>query len=312
MIVDEGVLASECFRTHDFGKMSRIIACLIIIWSFCFAWADESHKTEGVQFAAPGGVPLLMDIRMPADIESPPLVVWIHGGGWKGGSRKNVKIPWVVDHGYALASIEYRLSQEAVFPAQIHDCKGAIRWLRAHASDYGFNAEKIVVAGSSAGGHLVALLGTGGGVLALEGETGGHLDQSSSVQGVIDYYGATDFIHRSKTQPSKTEQSSGSVFGLLGGKVSENVELARLASPITHLDGGDPPFLILHGAKDKTVFVDQSENFHRACEEKGVAATLLIHQSGGHGWKTPMKGEREAILDFLAKWLGKPESSASN
>lgn len=81
---------------------------------------------ERIEFAKPGGVPLLLDLHLPAGVENPPLVVWIHGGGWKGGSRKNCKIAWIAKHGYAVASIEYRLSQEAIFPAQVHDCKGAI------------------------------------------------------------------------------------------------------------------------------------------------------------------------------------------
>ena len=116
--------------------------------------------------------------------------MFIHGGGWKGGARSNSKLNWVAGHGYAVASIEYRFSQEALFPAQILDCKGALRWLRAHQKEYGYDASRVVVAGTSAGGHLAALTGTSGDVEDLEGDTGGNADQSSRVQGVIDYYSA--------------------------------------------------------------------------------------------------------------------------
>ena len=157
------------------------------------------------------------------------MVIFIHGGGWKNGDRTRCRLAWVAEHGYAIASVEYRLSHEAQFPAQIHDCKGALRWLRAHQDQYGYDSKRVVVAGTSAGGHLAALLGTSGDVDALEGTSIGHSDQSSRVQGIIDYYGPTDFILRSKTHPEKTEDPDGSVYKLLGGPVSEKQDLAPRA-----------------------------------------------------------------------------------
>ncbi len=264
---------------------------------------NKVTRHNGIEFARPDGIPLLLDLHLPEGVKNPPLMVWIHGGGWKGGARSNCKVVWAARRGYAVASIEYRFSQEALFPAQIHDCKGAVRWLRANAEKYGYNAENVVVGGSSAGGHLAALMGTSGEVADLEGVTGGNADQSSRVQGVIDYYGPSDFVQRSKVQPSKTEEPEGGVFQLLGGKVSENLEKAIAASPVTYVSKDDPPMLILHGAKDKTVFLDQSEILRDAYFKDGLEAELIVNPQGGHGWKQAFEGERESILSSLKKWI---------
>ncbi len=279
-------------------RISVLLAFFLSVPVYSDPNFEVTHQ-NGIEFAKPDGIPLLLDLHLPRGVENPPLIVWIHGGGWKGGSRTGNKMAWVAKYGYAMASIEYRLSQEAIFPAQIHDCKGAVRWLRANAAKYSYNADKIVVGGSSAGGHLVALMGTSADVVELEGSTAGNADQSSRVQAVVDYYGPTDFVVRSKNQPAKTEQEGGGVFHLLGGKATENIELAKLASPITHISKDDPPFLILHGAKDKVVYLDQSELFHAAYEKAGLKSRLMINPKGAHGWKPMMDQERTAILDIL-------------
>jgi len=263
----------------------------------------EVVRHQGIQFAEPDGIPLLLDLHLPKGVENPPLIMWIHGGGWKGGARSNCKVAWAAGHGFAIASIEYRFSQEALFPAQIHDCKGALRWLRVNQKKYGYNAERVVVGGSSAGGHLAALMGTSGEVAELEGVTGGNLKQSSRVQGVVDYYGPSDFVQRSKTQPSKTEEPTGGVYLLLGGKASENLEKAKAASPVTYVSKDDPPMLILHGTRDKTVFLNQSEILRDAYSKAGLDAELIVNPQGGHGWKKAIAGERETILSKLRRWF---------
>lgn len=296
--------------TH--AHASRISVTLLLL---CFGFAVDVSEAEeapyaverknDILFASPGNVDLLLDLYLPKGVENPPLILFIHGGGWKNGDRRNCKLAWAAGHGYALASVEYRLSQEALFPAQIHDCKGALRWLRAHAEEYGYDATKVMVAGTSAGGHLAALMGTSGDVAELEGVTAGHLDQSSRVQGVIDYYGPTDFLKRSREHPAKTDEPSGSVYQLLGGPVKENPEAARLASPITHVSNDDPPLLILHGSNDKTVFPAQSEVFAEKYRATGLEATLQIEQGKGHGWKEPSEAEQKSVLVFLKKHLGR-------
>jgi len=288
---------------------SRLAVFFVIGVAFlpCCAAEPSSNSNmtvvRDIEFADVDGVKLLLDLEMPADVDEPPLVMFIHGGGWTGGDRKSASLRWIVDEGYAVARIEYRMSHEAIFPAQIHDCKGALRWLRAHQKDYGYDANRTVVAGSSAGGHLVALMGTSGGVAELEGTTAGHVDQSSRVQGVIDYFGASNFVLRSKDQPSKTEQPAGSVYKLLGGAVSKNLELARLASPATHVDAEDPPLLIFHGENDQVVQPSQSTHLAEIYRKHGLEVKLNILPGKGHGWPAPSPGEREQVLQFLAKHL---------
>ena len=233
-----------------------------------------------------------------------PELLFIHGGGWMSGSRKGNRLAWVTEHGYAVASISYRLSPEALFPAQIHDVKAAVRWLRAHADDYGYDAERIGVCGSSAGGHLALLLATGGDVPALEGSVGEHLDESSRVQAVVDYYGATDFVLRSKTQPEKTEEPTGSAYQLLAGKATEQPEKARLASPAWQVTSDDPPLLILHGVKDTTVLIDQAERILEAYREAGLQVSYHALQDSKHGGPEFYSGiNRERVEAFFKRHL---------
>ncbi|WDQ18566.1 alpha/beta hydrolase [Rhodopirellula sp. P2] len=229
---------------------------------------------------------LQLDLFVPAMSEKPALVVWIHGGGWRNGSRGNPKLMEATENGYALASLSYRFSKEAIFPAQVHDCKAAIRWLRANAKQYGYDADWIAVAGSSAGGHLALLLGTSGDVAELEGEVGGNLEQSSRVQAVIDYFGPSDFVLRGKTQPERAYTDRSGSYALLGGKdgtVPEQME--RLASPATYVSTDDPPLLIFHGTADKTVLLDQSERMVELYEALGLEVELIQHEGAGHGGK---------------------------
>lgn len=265
---------------------------------------NEHHD---LVFAEPGGVKLLVDVDVPAASEKPPLVMYIHGGGWQGGDRKHARLRWLLVRGYAVARVEYRMSHEAIFPAQIHDCKGVLRWLRAREEEFGYDAERVVVAGSSAGGHLAALMGTSGDVEELEGNVGGNLDQSSRVQGVVDYYGPTDFLLRAKNQPAKTDDPKGSVYKLLGGSVSEKQSLATLASPATHVTKDDPPLLMFHGEDDRVVYLSQSQRLGSAYEKIGLHAQLQVIPKAGHGWKPPSDGEYELVLEFLAKHLRRGE-----
>lgn len=279
----------------------------LLFFSPSGAAETESHKA--IPFASPGGVELLLDLHIPSDVKNPPLVMFIHGGGWRGGKREGCRLAWVANHGYAVASVEYRFSQEALFPAQIHDCKGALRWLRAHADEYGYDASRVVVSGSSAGGYLAALMGTSGEVEALEGATGENVKQSSRVQGVIDYYGPSDFVKRSENQKSKTDEPTGSVYQLLGGPVQKNLEAALAASPVTYISKDDPPFLIFHGENDKVVFLDQAEHLETLYREAELEVHLEIVSGAGHGWKQNAR-EKALVLEFLEKHL--PLASTSN
>jgi len=247
---------------------------------------QSSQAFTNLAYSKVSGEELLLDLYVPEGMESPPLVVWIHGGAWRGGKKDNPEHALqLIKHGYAVASINYRLSQQAIFPAQIIDCKAAIRWLRAHQDQYKIDASRIGVWGSSAGGHLVALLGTSNG--HSEWDQGGHLDQSSSVQAVCDWYGPTDFLRMDDVPGSMVHLSADSPESLLiGGDIRDHPEKTQLANPISYLDqhtSAIPPFLIMHGSADRTVIPGQSSLLHQAMLERNLNSKLIIVEGAGHG-----------------------------
>lgn len=258
-------------------------------------------------FAKVGKRELKLDLDVPVageGAEKPPLFVWIHGGGWRSGSKERSPLRVLAKDGYAVASISYRFSRDAIFPAQIHDCKAAIRWLRAHANEYGYDAEWVAVGGSSAGGHLALLVGISGGVKALEGDVGGHLGQSSTVQAIVDYYGPADFVLRGRTQPQRAYTTKSGSFALLGGVKHGKVDpaLEKLASPTTHVDENDPPLLVFHGTKDGKVLIDQSERIVSLYDEHDLDATLVTLAGAGHGGAGFFNGANlTRVRKFLAK-----------
>ena len=267
--------------------------------------ADESTAlkvSKDVTFAEVDGRPLKLDIYVPGSDVRPPLLVWIHGGGWRGGSKNKPALLKVTDHGFALASISYRFTDKAIFPAQIYDCKAAVRWLRAHAEDYGYSAEWIAVAGSSAGGHLALLMGVSGSVESLEGDVGGNSDQSSIVQAVIDYYGPSDFILRGKTQPERAYTSKSGSMALLGGTVEKKPtpKMERFASPATYVTSDDPPLLVFHGTDDKTVLLDQSQHITQLYDDAGLKAQLVVLNKAGHGGRQFFSDRNfDTVIQFL-------------
>jgi dipeptidyl aminopeptidase/acylaminoacyl peptidase len=195
---------------------------------------------DGVRIKRDGRSPRL-DLYLPALAAKPlPLIVWIHGSGWRNGGKDGNILPLrMTRRGYAVASLDYRLSGEAKFPAQIEDSKAAIRWLRAHAKDYHLDPIRFGAWGSSAGGHLVALLGTRGGVTAFD--AGAHLDESSAVQAVWDYFGPTGFLRMGGQHDGADSPESF----LLGGPIQQHRDKATQANPITYVSKDDPPFLIV-------------------------------------------------------------------
>jgi acetyl esterase/lipase len=255
-----------------------------------------------VEYVKDGHERQKLDLYIPEDPVGPlPLVVWIHGGGWQAGSKERTPALPLVTKGYVVASINYRLSQHAVFPAQVEDCKAAIRWLRANAKTHKIDPERIAVWGGSAGGHLVALLGTTAHVKELEGKSG-NLDQSSRVQAVIDWYGPTDFLHMG----DKVNDPKSPVFKLLGGTVTDKKELTALASPVTHVTKEAAPLLIMHGDQDPAVPFSQSEILAEALKKAGVEVTLKKLEGAKHGGPEFTNSEsRKLIEDFLEKHLKK-------
>jgi acetyl esterase/lipase len=245
----------------------------------------------------------VLDLYVPKSEKSLPVIIWVHGGAWQsGGKERPVPLPYASE-GYAVASVEYRLSQHATFPAQIEDCKAAVRWLRAHAREYNLDPNRFAAWGESAGGHLVALLGTTGNVKAFDvGENPGF---SSRVQAVIDCFGPTDFLqmdaHRLPNgQVHDTADSPESK--LIGGPIQENKDKVVKANPITYVSKNDPPFLIIHGDADPLVPHHQSELLDAALKKAGVPVTFYTVKAGGHGnFRDP--NVPPLIKDFLTKQL---------
>ena len=240
-------------------------------------------QVKNLQYAEVDGKPLLLDLYLPEKPEGSPLVIWVHGGGWKGGSKQNCFVKWLSNFGYTVASINYRLVDIAKWPAQLHDCKGAIRWLRANAQTYGYNPDCVIAAGASAGGHLVALLGTTGDSEELEGNVGGNSEQSSRVQAVVDYYGATDFLLRSRTQSWKVNKLGSVVYNLLGGPANQLVDKAKQASAKFHVTPDDAPLLVFHGGKDTTVLMNQTDAIEEAYKKHNLPVTVYRLKDAGHG-----------------------------
>jgi acetyl esterase/lipase len=226
-----------------------------------------------------------LDLYLPKGAAGPlPVIVWVHGGGWQNGSKANampLRLGFVAK-GYAVASVGYRLTDAAPFPAQIQDCKAAVRWLRAHAREYGLDPARFAAWGASAGGHLVAMLGTAGDVK--EFNVGPNPGVSSRVQAVVDYYGPSDLLRFVETPGYATHRRPDSPEAkLVGGPVVENRDKAAAASPVTYVTRDDPPFLIVHGSADPTVPPNQSEVLHAALQKAGVNSTLHMLPGAKHG-----------------------------
>jgi acetyl esterase/lipase len=225
-----------------------------------------------------------------------PLIIWIHGGAFVVGSKNDTVPLELLSEGFAIASIDYRLSGDAKSPAQIEDCKAAIRWLRANAAKYALDAERFAVFGESAGGYLVAMLGTTGDVK--EFDVGENLDQSSRVQAAIDFYGPTDVLQNAfaVANPKSPEAQ------LIGGAILENKVKAAQANPIAYVTKDDAPFLIVHGDADKLVPYNQSELLESALKKANVPVSFYTVKGGGHGgFDDPKIGH--TITEFLAKYL---------
>lgn len=270
------------------------------------AQTSPAPRWEDVPYARVAGRDLTLDLYMPAGVERPPLFVWVHGGAWRQGSKASPPVRFVVDRGVALASLDFRLSTEAKFPAMVHDIKGAIRFLRANAATYGYRAERIAIGGDSSGGHLAALVGVTAGVADLEGNVGGHPDQSSAVQAILDYYGASDLTTiLDQSTPFGLGVRRPALDLLLGAQPDAVKSLATLASPVSHVAAGDPPLLIFHGDRDPQMPINQSHELQGAYEQLGLDVTFVVVHGAAHGGQAFYTGENlERALAFLRRTIG--------
>ncbi len=291
-------------------QISVIVSAAMLAWATAAAQEEPKQPTSkptigvkvlrDLQYVEDGHERHRLDLYLPEKAEGRlPVVVWIHGGAWMAGSKEGCPAAPFASQGCAVASINYRLSQHAVFPAQIEDCKAAIRWLRANAAKYHLDPDHIGVWGASAGGHLVALLGTTAGVKEFEG-SGGNLDQSSRVQCVLDWFGPTELT----TMGKEGDPPGSPVALLIGGPAQENKEKARRASPLTYVNKDSAPFLIMHGDKDDLVPLRQSELLADALKKAGVEAKLQVVKGNGHGGPGFTSPENLRLIEaFFVKHL---------
>jgi acetyl esterase/lipase/lysophospholipase L1-like esterase len=291
-----------------------VLAVLLAVAAGAAAQPGKSNLPEGtkvhrnMEYVKDGHERNKLDLYLPEKADGLlPVIVWVHGGAWMGGNKDGGPALPFIGKRYAVACINYRLSQHAVFPAQIEDCKAAIRWLRANAKTYQLDPEHIGVWGASAGGHLVALLGTTGSVKELEGK-GGNAEQSSLVQAVVDFFGPTDFLQmdahavpgaRLKHDPPTSPESR-----LIGGAIQENVEKVGRANPIKYVTKDAPPFLIVHGEQDPLVPCHQSELLYEALKKvRGNVAFYKIAGAGHGGAEFNTDMMRAAVQAFFDKHL---------
>ncbi|MBR5742339.1 MAG: alpha/beta hydrolase [Clostridia bacterium] len=246
---------------------------------------------------------LSLNLIRTMDGKAHPTVVWLTGGAWQKVTR-NAHVPemvYLAEAGYTVATVEYRSSEDDVFPAQIEDVKAAIRFLRKNAALYQVDPDRVAVMGESAGGHLAALAGTTSGTGLFD--VGENLDFSSDVQCAVDWYGPADFTEfRSEPVPELFPFPPEAL--LIGGPTGSNPEKARAASPVTYVHAGTPPFLILHGTADQLVPFAQSEKLYEKLTEAGAEAELVALEGANHGDPMFVTPEVKAtILDFLDRHL---------
>lgn len=244
------------------------------------------QSLRDLEYARVEGKPLLLDLYLPESSSGPmPLIIWIHGGGWSAGDKEQCPARKMTQQGYAVASVNYRLTGEAPFPAQIIDCKAAVRWLRANAEKYSLDPNHFGAWGSSAGGHLVALLGTSGDVR--EYDVGPNANVSSRVQAVCDYFGPTDLLQMDRHAASGArlmhDDANSPEARLVGGPIQVNKDKARRVNPITYVSDDDPPFLIVHGDRDPVVPINQSQLLFDALKKVGVSVHLHTIHGAEHG-----------------------------
>lgn len=274
---------------------------------------------KDIEFAQVSGQTksLTLDIYLPKGLQTAaPVVVYIHPGGWSSGKKEDVAkyVSNLTNAGFAVVSINYRLSGDTVFPAQIHDCKGAIRWLRANGSRYKLETTNIGVYGHSAGAHLAALLGTtsnrktatsGAVTLDLEGSVGGNTQFSNTVQAVADFFGPSNLVEFYKVQ------TEGSGSNLVGCTIPTCTDKAILASPTTYISRASPPTLIMHGTADEIVPYSQSVLLDSLLRAAGATVTFTTVQGANHGFDAAwLKVEiQTAVVNFFSQYL---KSSATS
>lgn len=301
----------NCLSLGSSDRLSRQLRCCLhaalagmLVLLPITAWSQMTTFTN-LAFANTGERDLLLDLYLPDGVTQAPLIVWLHGGAWRAGSKENVEALGIVEQGFAFASIGFRNSDEATFPAQIHDIKAAIRFLRANAATWGYDASRIAVWGFSSGGHLAALTGVSNGSAVLEGTLGAHTGVSSAVQAIVDYSGPSNLrTILQQSTPHGVGVRAPAMEALLGKAVEDESiqQLVALASPALQVSASAPPLLLMHGVQDNQVPINQAIELQQAYEAAGarVEAEWILQATHGSGeyFRSPYL---EQVAEFLQR-----------
>ena len=269
------------------------------------ATAQQARSFKDVIYATVDGKPLALDLYLPANVQHAPLVVYLHGGAWKDGDKAQYPA-FLVERGFAVASLDFRSTNVAPFPANVQDIKAGIRFLRARAAQYGYRPERIALAGASSGAHLANEVGMSGGNAQLEGTLGDYPEQSSRVQAIVSYFGASDLTTiLAQSTPFGLSVREPALVQLLGALPEKVPDLARLASPVFQVDKGDPPLLLLHGDQDAQMPINQSHELQGAYEKAGLDVTFDVVHGAAHGGDAFFAPDRVArAVAFLRRTIG--------
>ena len=292
--------------------MYKYLLIFICSYSICQEAVNPIEPTwKDLNYAGDGKSYHTLDVYSPTSSNNKsPLILTIYGSAWKSNRSKASKyikkslIKPLIDAGFAVASINHRSSTDALFPAQIHDVKAAIRFLRGNASEYKIDSSFVGVTGSSSGGHLAAMAGTTSHNKLMEGNVGEFLDYDSHVNAVVDWFGPTDFLLMDICGSKMVHDAVNSPESkLIGGAIQENKEKASAANPINYISSKTPPFLIIHGMVDLTVPYCQSKVLKMALERANIESELISVRDGGHGKNVFIDKYKVEMVNFFLKNL---------
>jgi acetyl esterase/lipase len=276
---------------------------LIGVWPVT-ATAEGSVQTDIPYVTSASGETLRLDLYLPASAGA-PLLVWVHGGAWERFDKSSMPLESLVERGFAIASLDFSPASKARFPGQVHEIKAGIRFLRAEAARYGYDASRIGILGASSGAHLAAVVGTSNGNAELEGTLGDHHDQSSAVQAIVSYFAATNLTTiLDQSTPFGLNLREPALLRLLGAPPKEAEALAKLASPVFQVDHADPPLLLFHGDQDPQMPINQSHELEGAYEKQGLEVDFIVVHGAAHGGDAFYSSENvERVVTFLGAQL---------
>jgi acetyl esterase/lipase len=289
----------------------------VAVLSLMGAWHTGAAAAGSVQKDIPyatsaNGETLRLDLYLPEAARA-PLLVYIHGGAWERSDKSSMPLASLVERGFAIASLDFSPASKARFPGQVHEIKAGIRFLRAEAARYGYDASRIGIVGASSGAHLAAVVGTSNGSAELEGTLGDHRDQSSAVQAIVSYFAATNLTTiLDQSTPFGLNIREPALVRLLGAPPKETEALAKLASPVFQVDRADPPLLLLHGDQDPQMPINQSHELEGAYEKQGLEVDFIVVHGAAHGGAAFYSPENlERVASFLGAQLRRSASPAA-